>query len=57
MFAKGLRVGDGYGSPDQIPLDMRGDIHFDTGFFNQSGFEPFDWLLKEMKAQGVEFVD
>ena len=57
MFARGLGVGRSYGSPDQIPLNMRGDIHFDTGFFSQSKFDPFEWLLQEMKAQGVEFTN
>jgi hypothetical protein len=55
-YAKGIDVGKGYGVPDSIPLNMRGDIHFDKGFFSMDNFDPFQWLLKELKAQGVEFV-
>jgi len=55
MFAEGLGIGSGYGSADSVPLAMRGDIHLDKGFFDMPNYEPFEWIIKEMKVQGVEF--
>jgi len=54
-YASGLKVGSAYGYPEAIPIKYRGDIHFEKEFYTHAMLDPFEWMLKELKAQGVEF--
>jgi hypothetical protein len=55
-FAKGAKVGMTYGYPTAIPLKFRGDIHLDKEFYTGTQFDPFEYLLKELKSQQIEFI-
>lgn len=54
-FANGLGVGKSYGYPSSIPLKFRGDIHLDREFYTSRSMDPFEYLLKELGSQQVEF--